>query len=587
MCQRHCAALIVLTVFACTKLESASDVFGPIPVGVGGSGAGSSGAENARVPTEVSMSGSGSRSLNVAAAGQSSPDAACWDSSGQTGLGCYRCRAQNFVQFEQACTDAHCVPFDNSKSLTKLGVEGRLPALPASAGALVDAPLEASTVDTTSDSAQSKDETAGAAGSSGIPRLGESGSAGSLGTVGTGGAAGSSDVRCDAMAGTGKVIYVTGSSAAKPFLQEIAQQLATQSIRIVYVAAGSCIGVDAAIHRTVIQTGPPPAVAKSATYWSNATSTGEPCQLPQQGVVFDLGLSDVFVQTCPGFELASLDSLGVKDAHGPIQTMAFVVPAGSSYSTISAQAAYFVFGFGRDGGVIAPDSGIPIWNDEDQLYVRTSNSGTQAMLAAAIGVPSSRWLGRHLASSDEVARSLQAASATSSSADKAIGILAVDYIDSRDLRGQLRILAFQDTNQVCAFYPDSTATARDKRNVRDGHYPIFGPLHLLYRSDAAGNPEDASKRQELLDIVGYLSGSKPLPNGVRLLDVFAKRGLIPECAMRVARNKDGGNLFGFTPTNPCSCAFELAATGMTKCVPCQVQGDCKSDETCSMGYCEM
>ncbi|HMA94620.1 MAG TPA: hypothetical protein VKP30_18140 [Polyangiaceae bacterium] len=561
-------------------------MFGAIPADGGRSGAGSSGVGGALLGLQTSIGEAGSRSSSVSTAGQSNTNAVCWNPSGQQGLGCYRCPPENFLHFERACTDAHCVPFDNSRSLTKLSAEGRLPPLPTATGGSANATLGASGSESSSVSTGAS-EVIGAAGNASIPP--ESGSAGTPASLAAGGTAGTGDspgVRCDELPNTSKTVYVTGSSAATPFLQEIAQQLAARSTRIVYVAAGSCTGVDAAINRTALRTGPAPAAAASALYWSSSTSTGKRCQLPPAGVVADLGISDVFVQTCPGFELASLESLRVKDAHGPIQTMAFVVPAGSTYSTISAQAAYFVFGFGKVGGVVDPNTGSPIWNDDEYLYVRGPSSGTQAMLAAAIGVPSSRWLGRRTGSSDEVAQLLSAASVTSSTADKALGILAVDYIDSRDLRGQLRILAFQDTDQVCAFFPDSTATARDKRNVRDGHYPIFGPLHLLYRADAAGNPEDTSKREEILDVVGYLSGSKALPNGDRLLDVFAKRGLIPECAMRVTRTKDGGSLVGFSPANPCSCAFERAATGMTKCTECQVQADCKPDESCSMGYCE-
>jgi hypothetical protein len=89
-----------------------------------------------------------------------------------------------------------------------------------------------------------------------------------------------------------------------------------------------------------------------------------------------------------------------------------------------------------------------------------------------------------------------------------------------------------------------------------------------------------------LDIVGYLSGTKLLPNGVKLLDVYAQSGLVPECAMRVTRMSDGGDVTPLVPPNPCSCVFEAKATGSTDCKPCAVQGDCDGGETCSQGYCE-
>jgi hypothetical protein len=408
---------------------------------------------------------------------------------------------------------------------------------------------------------------------------------GAGGSNGSGGAS-AVNVTCDALKLRGTVVYVTGSSAAKPFLQQVAQQLAGLGVYIAYTSTGSCVGVDAVLNGTPMTSGPPPAAATSAVYWDSSSSPGIACDLAVGGVAADIGVSDVFAQTCPGFELASLEAQQVRDAHGPIQTMTFAVPSNSSYSEISAQAAYFVFGFGQNGGVLDPTGSKPIWNDEAYVFQRSATSGTQAMLAAAIGVPATQWKGKPHKTSDDVAADLQAAAASSDTADKAIGIIAADYIDSKNLRAQISMLAFQDTNQPCAVYPDSTSTARDKRNVRDGHYPVWSPLHLLYRVDQSGNPTNTANRQQILDILGYLSGTKSLPNGLKLLDVYAQSGLVPECAMQVSRLKDGANLVPNVSSNPCSCLFELKATGATSCKVCTVQGDCAAGENCSLGYCE-
>jgi hypothetical protein len=332
--------------------------------------------------------------------------------------------------------------------------------------------------------------------------------------------------------------------------------------------------------------GAAPAPATSATYWDSSSSSGVACDLPAAGVAADIGVSDVFAQSCPGFELTDLDALQIRDAHGPIQTMTFAVPANSAYSEISAQAAYFVFGFGKNGGVLDPSGMTPIWNNESYLFQRSASSGTQAMLAAAIGVPATAWLGKSHKTSDDVAADIQAAGQNQDTASQAIGILAADYIDSKNLRAQVRVLAFQDSSQTCAVFPDSTSSAHDKRNVRDGHYPVWGPLHLLLKVDQFGNPINVANRQAVTDIVGYLSGTKVLPNGVQLIDVYAQSGLIPECAMHVTRAKDGGNIQPYAPASPCSCVFEEKATGSTSCTPCIVQGDCATGQTCSQGYCE-
>jgi hypothetical protein len=433
-------------------------------------------------------------------------------------------------------------------------------------------------------------------GAGGVPANGGAGgAAGSAGKAGAGGTApggsgsggvASGRIACDSLSSKGQVVYVTGSSAAKPFLEQIAGQIAAANAFIVYTSTGSCVGVDAIVNGTRMTSGPSPAPAASATYWDSAGSTGIECDLPAAGVVADLGISDVFAQSCDGFELTSLDAVQVRDAHGAIQTMTFVVPSNSRFSEISAQAAYFVFGFGADGGVLDAPNGAPVWNDETALHQRSATSGTQTMIAAAIGVPPAQWKGTPHSTSDDVAKAIKAAGQSRDTADRALGILAADYIDSENLRAEVRVLAFQDSSQRCAFFPDSTANSHDKQNVRDGHYPIWSPLHLLYKVDGLGNPVNPATRQTLLDIVGYLSGTKELPNGVKLIDVYAQNGLIPECAMRVTRTKDGGNIVPHAPASPCSCLFEAKATGTTACTACRVQGDCARGEACSQGYCE-
>ena len=420
-----------------------------------------------------------------------------------------------------------------------------------------------------------------------MPTPESGGAGGTTGAAGGGGTAGATGTgkSCADLANQGTVVYITGSSAAKPFLQQIAQQLVTQKVFLIYESTGSCVGVDAIVNGTPMTTGPT-AAALSATYWDSSASNGVACDLPALGVSADIGASDVFAQSCTGFELANLDALGIRDAHGPIQTMTFAVPVSSAYSEISAEAAYFAFGFGKAGGIRDANGGNAIWSDENYLFKRSATSGTQAMLAAAIGVPAGLWKGKSHKASDDVAASIQAAGQQAATANAALGILAADYIDSKNLRAQVKVLAFQDSSQRCAVFPDSTASAHDKRNVRDGHYPVWGPLHLLLRVDATGKPINAANRQAVTDIIGYLSGTKALPNGVQLLDVYAQSGLVPECAMHVSRSKDGGNIVPYQPSSPCSCLYDVKATGSTTCTACKVQGDCGAGETCSLGYCE-
>src|SRR5262249_21738262 len=159
-----------------------------------------------------------------------------------------------------------------------------------------------------------------------------------------------------------------------------------------------------------------------------------------------------------------------------------------------AQAAYFVVGFGAAGGVLDPAKSTAIWNDEGSIFQRSASSGTQAMLASAIGVPSGRWKGVAHKTSADVAADLAKAEGDADTAAQAIGISAADYGDTKTLRAQMKVLAFQDTHAPCAVCPDSTGNAHDKQNGRDGHYPVWGPLHLLYKVDQAGNPVNETTR---------------------------------------------------------------------------------------------
>jgi len=556
----------------CTRLESGSDTFAVTSAGgtlanVANAGSTQAGASTAAAGSQNGgASGSDSISLPSSGVGGEQGGAGCIDEHGFKGLGCYRCAPMDVVALENACSDAVCTPFDDV---------ARLPLAPL--GKLPELPLPGSSG---SGGATGTGGSGGAGGGSG-------GAAGAGGTSGGGAGAAGVGFSCDSLSQSGTVVYVSGSTAAKPFLEKIAQQLAIQDqkVFVVYTALGSCAGVDAVVNATLLRTGPPPLTA-AATYWESSASTGKACDLPAEGVNADLGISDVFAQSCPGFELTNLDSLKIRDAHGPIQTMTFAVPSNSAYHEISQQAAYLVFGFGQGGQVLDPSGTHPIWNDETALLQRSSSSGTQAMLAAAIGVPPGQWKGQANKSSDDVANALQAAAKTQAAANAALGILGADYIDSRNLRAQIRALAFQDTHQACAVTPDSSETAKDKRNVRDGHYPVWGPLHLLYKVNSKGEPESSAIRGPLLDMVGYLAGTKPLPNGVSLFDVYAQSGLVPECAMRVTRAQDGGAILPSHPESPCSCLFDVRTTGSTDCATCAVQGDCKAAESCSQGYCE-
>ncbi|QRN99842.1 substrate-binding domain-containing protein [Archangium violaceum] len=368
-------------------------------------------------------------------------------------------------------------------------------------------------------------------------------------------------------------IYVAGSSAIRPFLGVVAQLLARESPpwNIVYQSQGSCTGVKA-----IFSTDPSARVIKdipaSGTRAANyailfrADGSAQECSLATEGSVVDVGVSDVYASTCDSTAPANVQ---IADYEGPIQPMTFVVPAASSQRSISAEAAYLVFGTGGNKGAAAP------WTDQNLYFVRNSSSGTQQMIARAIGVPAEKWWGVDRASSDGVRRNLKVL-LDGSTAEKAIGIISTDIADEE--RSNLRILAFQGTGQSCGFLPDSTPFAKDKQNVRDGHYPIWGPVHFYTRTEN-GLPSAAAAA-----LVSRFAAARLEKE---LLDVIIQKHLVPKCAMKVKRSSEMGPLSPYSTDSRCGCYFDLVANGASSCKACNGPADCPSSApACNYGYCE-
>jgi hypothetical protein len=354
-----------------------------------------------------------------------------------------------------------------------------------------------------------------------------------------------------------KATYVTGSSAVKPFMASLGKALAG-STTIVYKGQGSCVGVDAVLNGTKI-TG-------TASYW-DAAGMEQTCNLTAAGDVADIGVSDVFGTTCPG--IASIPAT-VGDFFGPNQVMNFIVPAASSQVSISAEAGYFVFGFGAAAGQVKP------WTVDANVFIRTPTSGTQAMIAKALNIPSDKMKG----TSESKSGDLLTAVATSADPESTIGILASDLADAN--RDKVKILAYQHYKQACGYLPDSTSSAFDKINVRDGHYPVWGPLHMFTKVDAQKNPVNP----EAANLIQVIQGKKAIANA-NILDIAIGAHTVPSCAMQVQRSTELGDLSAYSPDQSCGCYFEKTANGMTSCKACKADPDCTGAEKhCNFGYCE-
>ncbi len=377
-------------------------------------------------------------------------------------------------------------------------------------------------------------------------------------------------------------VYITGSSAARPLIAAVGAALyrASPPITIVYLSGGSCAGVAAVVSGTTI--------SGVGTYWTDASSDGgtptqAQCDLPaaSAGQAVDIGASDVFPTSCPNVTSAAVTAASVTDFWGPIQTMTFVAPSRAlGVTNISAEAAYVLLS--RTDRVVAPWTG-----DSTTVVYRDQNSGTQTMIGKAIHLNALNWTGGHSGgSSAGVMTEIRTANSNSPSPERYIGVLSTTEADSE--RAAMKVLAFQATGKTCAFWPDSSLTTFDKRNVRSGAYEIFGPLHFLTKTNGQipVNPNAAK-------IVSYFDGSADPPGGpTRLMDIEIANHTVPRCAMKVERSSEMGALYAYSASRPCGCYFEKMAGGATPaaCKACAQTSDCASsgaNTICSYGFCEV
>lgn len=387
-----------------------------------------------------------------------------------------------------------------------------------------------------------------------------------------------------AAAGT-RIVYVTGSSNFPPFLKALAPVLYAESppYSVVWQTSNSCAGIDAITNdysgaeapildpeKTLLAERP-----GRITEFYGPTGIATPC-LITGSVPVDVGESDIYAKTCESTLKYDPTSTSVRanvgEYLGPVMAMSFIVPAASSQQMISAEAAQAVFG---RGGV--PDPTKLPYDEPAQFFTRASSTATNQIMSKAISVDPKQWWGVDKRSASNMAAQMKQVPANLAS--KTIGIISTDFAETE--RGNIRSLAFQARGQSCAFWPDSTVNASDKVNVRDGHYPLWGPLHFFARVSGGVTTSEAA---------GAFVSRFSVPK----LDIALLKGVIdahtvPACAMHVTRDLEMGPIKPFTPLASCDCYFERKTTNTSRpeCKPCVTAQDCPSERpACNYGYCE-
>ena len=240
--------------------------------------------------------------------------------SGLGPTGCVLGTPASQDDYGNACSIAKCIPFDNCGRLSSCGAEV------SSRGAL-------------------------------IPPAG-------LGTRPTAGQrpASAGALNC-ADPSRPNIIYVTGSTNFWPLAQAVQPLLSARNppYTLVYQPQTSCRGAGIHVRPRPDETGHQGHTRATGPVSTTSKGSEPTAGCAQRVTSVDVGQSDVFARTC-GFEPVP----NVADYVGPIQAITFVVPAASTQTSISAEAAHFVFGAGGNQG------GIPPWTDPNLFFVRSS-----------------------------------------------------------------------------------------------------------------------------------------------------------------------------------------------------------------------
>lgn len=346
-----------------------------------------------------------------------------------------------------------------------------------------------------------------------------------------------------------------------------------------------------------------PSVAEVAEW----DGTPRQCRNVAGGIPPALGIGATFLSSCSE-TVQALQPEGVALFRGPVQGYGFVVPEGvlARVPSITREEAYFVFsGRGLAANAIpwveepAPSGGTPT------VFLRGPTTSTLLTVAANVApelLPAARWVGYRLEGQEDRSSVVinGVANAAGTPLDAAtIGILGVELYDRE--RARLDLLAYQAAGQAYGYYPDSTPTARDKRNLRDGHYVPWGYTEYIARVAEGGASVDPNV-QRLLDIVRgetvvrLRSAAGVVPAfDLDALEVVATNGLVPGCAMSVRREFDGGDLSLAEAAAPCGCFFETVQDPSLTTNPppdwsalCPVCSDAApcAEGVCRRGYCE-
>lgn len=392
---------------------------------------------------------------------------------------------------------------------------------------------------------------------------------------------------CSSLSGT--IIYGAGGSAQQPYLTALGSQLANLSspVHIVYSDSGSaCVGYSDLVTPTNI-TG-------SALYWdgSGATLT---CTLDAGGDPVTFAVMGNSPKLCTSVTTPE-GGTTFGQFLGPVQAVDFVVPAQSTQQSVSTEAAYYLWGFDASDAAHT----VSPWSVPANIFTRSASSFVNLFVSLDTGIPAATVAARGTVESTNGATLTALNALNSTTPESGIGYVSGEVADGN--RSQIKVLAYQHTGQSCGYTPDSTTSAFDKINVRDGQYWLWSPIHLF----AAVGSNSAITDTATANLIGWITGTVTPPTGLDTFLAATTAYTVPQCAMNVWRDDDLAPLYSYEPPASCACKYDFA-TGTSSqlrpssCTTCTQDSDCTLTHHCrnigpplnsdaggpSVGYCEV
>jgi hypothetical protein len=380
-------------------------------------------------------------------------------------------------------------------------------------------------------------------------------------------------------------VYMAGTTAVIPVIRLMGARLKQVGVTLLWNEnSDGCSAVNSLVNPASTT-----AIAVFSQYDEVANQPGKvivsTCNgSPNQAL--DLVINDVAFTSCTYFGGTPLPST-VAEFRGPVQGVVPIVASSYLYyNDITAEELQDIYACGAAGNILTFRSNPNIYDYNCQ------NSGLRELFARGIGFPNANMFSIQIGlgcNSTLTAENVVIDYVGPTTApDITIGYTSTEYYDQyRDL---VRALKVRGVNQELAYWPDSDNASTDKLNIREGRYTLQGTLRLVAAVDpSTGVPTDQAAK----NVIDWFQGNPvqaptpQLPFDVN--EIYAQRGVVPQCAMKVTTNADMPVFSHYSPAQTCNCSFQVLATGKTSipcCVACTDSSTCQANQVCSHGYCE-